>query len=366
MVAVAGVILLVNLLQPRELFLGSNSVAARDYVAPVKAGERLCVRDILVPAGTQRIRWGIDTQNEPRIPIDMQVRLHGGPVITGHVVRSQTPGFHLVDIPMTAPVPGGQPFRFADLCLLPRGPGGQIFVWGRTQLDIKSKPIEVGKQRLPNRVALWFLPLEHEQRSILAQQRDVCPRVALPARASSGPGCSGSCCSCSCPALLYGGIRLLATADEARSRRVPVAACVAMLGVRRGGELGARQPGLPVARRERALRLRAVLRRDRTSDRPQPGQAPGVVRSRGADHRRLARAFGDRAQPGQAAVAEVRRDRGAHSSGGLQPRRRLGDQRRRLPPGDVGAHAAVLRRAGAGLPAHEAQLDGVAAARRCG
>jgi hypothetical protein len=229
-VLVAGIVLLVNLLQPRELFLGSNSVAARDYVAPVKAGEKLCVRDIPVPDGTQRIRWGIDTQDKPRIPIDMQVRIHGGPVLHGHVVRSKTPGFHKVDIPMTAPVPGdGESFRFADLCLLPKGNGGQIFVWGRTQLDITSKPIEVGKQRIPNRVALWFLPLAHEKRSILAQLGTMFGRASLFRPGFVGPWTFWVVLFGLVPLLLYCGIRLLATADLVRARRVPLAAWVAVL-----------------------------------------------------------------------------------------------------------------------------------------
>jgi hypothetical protein len=229
-VLVAGIVLLINLLTPRELFLGSNSVAARDYVAPVQTGQKMCVRNILVPAGTQRIRWGIDTQDKPRIPIDMQVRIHGGPVLHGHVVRSQTPGFHKVDIPMTAPVPGdGRPFRFADLCLLPRGSGGQIFVWGRTQLDITSKPIEVGKQRFPNRVALWFLPLAHKKSSILGQLGRMFERASLFRPGFVGPWTFWVILFGLVPLLLYCGIRLLATADLVRARRVPLAAWVAVL-----------------------------------------------------------------------------------------------------------------------------------------
>jgi hypothetical protein len=229
-VAVLGVILLVNLLAPRELFLGSNSVAARDYVAPVQPGETMCVRDVLVPAGTQRIRWGIDTQDKPRIPVDMQVRLHGGPVLRGSIVRSANTGYHLVDIPMTAPVPSdGAPYRVADICLQPKGAGGQIFVWGRTQLDIRSKPIEIGKQRIPNRVALWFLPLKHEQRSILGQLNTMFERASLFRPGFVGPWTFWLVLFLLVPGLLYGGIRLLATADLSRPRRIPIGAWVAIL-----------------------------------------------------------------------------------------------------------------------------------------
>lgn len=228
-VGVAGIVLLIALLQPREHFLGSNSVAARDYVVGVPAGQRMCVRDIRVPAGTQRIRWGIDTQNAPRIPVDMTVRVHGGPTLTGAIVRSETTGFHKVDIPMDAPVPGGAPFRFADLCLAPKGPSGQIFVWGRTQPDITSKPIELGKQRIPNRVALWFLPLAHEKRSILSQLPQLFSRASLFRPGFYGPWLFWLILFAGIPGLLYAAIRTMATADAPVRRRVPLPLAVALI-----------------------------------------------------------------------------------------------------------------------------------------
>jgi Predicted membrane protein (DUF2142) len=218
-IAILGVLLFAELLKPREYFLGSNSVAARDYVAgPVHGGETLCVRDIRVPSGTQRVRWGIDTQDKPRVPIDMSVRIHGGPMLHGSVVRSPTPGFHKVDIPMTQPVPGGAPFRTADLCLVPHG-GGQIFVWGRTQLDNSSKPIQVGKHTFPNRAALWFLPLEHERRSILSQLGPMFDRASLFRPGFVGPWTFWLVLFGAMPLLIYAGIRVVASADTLRSRR---------------------------------------------------------------------------------------------------------------------------------------------------
>jgi hypothetical protein len=227
---VLAVLLAGSLLKPREYFLGSNSVAARDYVATVKAGERMCVRDIRVPAGTQRVRWGIDTQNVPRMPIRMDVRLHGGPTLTGSLVRSADTGFHKVDIPMNAPVPSGAPFRWADFCLSPEGQKGEIFVWGRTQLDIESKPIEIGKQRLPNRVALWFLPLAHEKRSILRQLPAMFERASLFRPGFYGPWLFWVVLFAGVPLLLYAAIRTIANADRRTVRRLPLAAAVALIG----------------------------------------------------------------------------------------------------------------------------------------
>jgi hypothetical protein len=226
---VLGIILAAQLLKQREYFLGSNSVAARDYVAPVKAGERMCVRDVRVPAGTQRVRWGIDTQNVPRIAVDMTMRVHGGPTLTGAIVRSADTGFHKVDIPMSAPVPGGAPFRLADLCLAPQGNEGQIFVWGRTQLDIESKPIEVGKQKIPNRVALWFLPLKHEQRSILSQLPQLFARASLFRPGFYGPWLFWVVLFAGVPLLLYAAIRTIATADVRLRRRLPLPLAVALI-----------------------------------------------------------------------------------------------------------------------------------------
>jgi predicted membrane protein DUF2142 len=228
-VAVLGIVLLVALLQPRELFLGSNSVAARDYVVAVPAGQRMCVRDVRVPAGTQRVRWGIDTQNAPRIPVDMTVRVHGGATLTGSIVRSDDAGFHKVDIPMDDPVPGGAPFRLADLCLAPQGHEGQIFVWGRTQLDIESKPIEIGKRKIANRVALWFLPLAHEKRSILSQLPKMFERASLFRPGFYGPWLFWLVLFAGMPALLYAAIRTIATADTRGRRRVPLPLAIALI-----------------------------------------------------------------------------------------------------------------------------------------
>src|SRR4051794_6135538 len=189
----------------------------------------MCVRDILVPAGTQRIRWTIDTQGKPRAPLDMQVTVHGGPVLRGHAAAAAAGGLRPVDVPMSAPVPGGRPFRFADICLEPKGAGAQIFPWGGNQLDIKSKPIEVGKQRFANRPALWFLPLAHEKRSILGQLGNMFDRASLFRPGFVGPWTFWVVLFLLVPGLLYGGIRLIATADAVRARRVPLAAWVAIL-----------------------------------------------------------------------------------------------------------------------------------------
>src|SRR6185503_4489758 len=52
--AVALVLLLQALLQPREYLTGSTSAAPVGAVAIVNSGQRLCVRDVRIPAGTGR------------------------------------------------------------------------------------------------------------------------------------------------------------------------------------------------------------------------------------------------------------------------------------------------------------------------
>jgi hypothetical protein len=228
-IAVLGVILLVALLTPREYFLGSNSTAARDFVAPAFSAQPLCVDRIRVPAGTGRVRFGIDTREAPRPELLATLRLQDGQVLHGTAPASTHSGFHRVDVQLTTPVPGGAPFRFADICLRPKS--GQVFVWGRSQLGITDKPLRVGKkEEIPSRVALWFLPSEHEQRMILGQLPAIFERASLFRPGPIGPWTFWLLLFGVMPLLIYGGLRTIARADTAPRGRVPLALKVAAIG----------------------------------------------------------------------------------------------------------------------------------------
>jgi Dolichyl-phosphate-mannose-protein mannosyltransferase len=229
-ILVLGIVLLVSLLVPREYFTGSNSVAARDYVAPAFADQPLCVDRIRVPLGTGRVRWGVDTRVDPRPALSGSLRLDDGTVIPMSAPASADHGFHRVDMTLNRPIPaaGGKDYRFGTLCMRPAQ--GQIFVWGRTQMGMTDKPLRVGKkQSIPNRVALWFLPRDHEKRSILSQLPTIFERASLFRPGPVGPWTFWLLLFCVMPLLAYAGLRTIANADVRLDGRVPLALKVAAI-----------------------------------------------------------------------------------------------------------------------------------------
>jgi hypothetical protein len=214
-IAALGVILLVALLIPRTYYLGSNSVAARDYVAPALADQPLCVSHIAIPKDTGRVQFGIDTQTNPRPELRATFKLEDGTVLRGSAPPSDLHGFHRVDVLLAHPLPAapGRNFQFADICMHPAS--GQVFVWGRTQLGMTDQPIRVGKkQTFANRISLWFLPTQHEQRSILRQLPRIFEHASLFRPGFVGAWTFWVLLFGVMPLLMYAGLRTIANAQS--------------------------------------------------------------------------------------------------------------------------------------------------------
>ena len=204
------------LLQPREVVLGSNSVAARDFVAPAEAGAPACVAgsNIRIPGGTQRVRFGIDVGDATRPALRATVAFPGGPVLHGTAPAAPTThGFHKVDLLLDRPVPGSRDSsRLSEsICIQPAE--GKVFVWGRGQNDYFSKPITQGGQTYPARMALWFLPKGHERKPILTKLPQIFERASMFRPGFYGPWVLWVLFLGVLPALIYGAVRLLATAS---------------------------------------------------------------------------------------------------------------------------------------------------------
>lgn len=224
-VAVLGAFLLVELLIPRTYYVGSNSVAARDYVAPAPADQPLCVDRIRVPEGTGRVQFGIDSQAVPRPALEGTLTFADGSRTRMRSPASSETGFHRVDLALDRPIrpTDGKDYRLTDICLHPVK--GQVFVWGRTQLGFADKPIRVGrKQSYPNRVALWFLPAHDEQRSILRQLPAIFERASLFRPGPVGPWTFWLLMFGVMPLLVYAGLRTLANAERRPRLALKVAA----------------------------------------------------------------------------------------------------------------------------------------------
>ena len=108
----------VELLRPRDVYTGSNSVARRAAAVTVPAGQRLCLPGLLVPANTGRVE--LDFLGPPPQP-----RLTATLWIDGKLLRSRV---------TAAPAPGRVSFAFprrpdspeateAVFCVTARGEG---------------------------------------------------------------------------------------------------------------------------------------------------------------------------------------------------------------------------------------------------
>ncbi len=219
--AIGAIVLLVALMIPRDVFTGSNSVRPLGYVVPARLGQPMCVRHVRVPSGTGRVRYAIDTRTTPRPAIAITVKQADGTVIGGRAPPGPA-GYHRVDIPLTGEVQGGaRDFVLARVCIAPTA-NVQLFIWGVNGLDQTDPPLVVGKARIyPARVAMWFLPLAHEQASILSRLPQIAERASLFRAGFVGPWLYWLLLLFGFPALAYGAIRLVARGGEGmRIRRV--------------------------------------------------------------------------------------------------------------------------------------------------
>jgi hypothetical protein len=212
----------VALLQPREYFTGTNSVAAREGVVQVPAGQRLCVRRLRLPAGTGAVRFGVDSQQHPRPALELEGRTTDGDVFRGRLAGSARTGLQKVDIAIpTRPASPG--YELATLCLKPVG--GYVYAAGRSTLQSNDLPPTVGGKQVLSRIAVWFLPPNHEKRSLLSHMGEMFRRAALFRPSFVGAWTYWLLLVGVLPLTGYFGLRLIAAADAGR-RRVPLAVWV--------------------------------------------------------------------------------------------------------------------------------------------
>jgi hypothetical protein len=160
---------------PRSYYTGTDSVGVRSVVANVNAGQRLCIPDLNLPAGTGRIQLALFAQR-PRLIAQLSVTATGrttsssmtgipGP---GSLALAQAP------IPRRPPSPSSVP---ATVCLVPLD--GPLAVGGMIGLQANQVPARLDGAPVENRVAVWFLPPAGSRRSLLASLGAIFARAAL-------------------------------------------------------------------------------------------------------------------------------------------------------------------------------------------
>lgn len=220
-----AVVIAIVALTPREHYTGTSSVRLRSFPIELAGGQTLCVPQML-PGGTGRIEMAVDTGGEPRPKLVARVTPAGGEVITGRTKTPVVVGPHKVvfDIPELPDEPEARP---GSVCVQS---SGKIFFGGMHGRPATDPVPTVDGTPNPHRVAIWYRPPEGEKHSIASLLPDIVRRAALFRPGIVGPWTYVLILALLLPGLIYAGLRLLARADDdAPRRRLPVAACVALI-----------------------------------------------------------------------------------------------------------------------------------------
>jgi Predicted membrane protein (DUF2142) len=160
---------------PRSFYTGTNSVGVTSVVASLKTGDRLCVRDLNLPAETARVQLAVFA-HRPRFTANIELstsrlgvhsRMVGVPGPTSLVYANAA-------IPRQAHSPSSVP---ATLCITPLD--GPIELGGMIGLQGNQVPALLNGVPVSNRVAVWFLPAAGDQRSLLASIGRIFARASL-------------------------------------------------------------------------------------------------------------------------------------------------------------------------------------------
>lgn len=222
-IALALVGVVIALLRPHQELLGTNSVGARSEVAYVPAKARLCVPSLRVPAGTGQVGFNL-AMGGTSPAFEVQLREHGGRVVRGTAPASSG-GHRQYDIAVPT-LPSRPAWVMAEVCLIAHG---AVYAYGNDNLQDNVAPPTLRGKPLRNRVGVWFLGPPGATRSIASQMGEMFRRAALFRPGFVGTWTYWLLLFALFPALAYSALRLLATAEARRSRRVPLALAVGIV-----------------------------------------------------------------------------------------------------------------------------------------
>jgi hypothetical protein len=173
--AILAGLILWQLAIPRSYYTGTNSVGVRAVAANVGVGQRLCVPDLNLPAGTGRVQLAVFAQR-PRFTARLSVSA-GNKTSVSQLAGAPGSGslaYAAASIPRRPSSPSSAP---ATLCVTPVD--GPIALGGMVGLQSNQVPARLNGAPLGNRVAVWFLPPAGSQRSLFASLGAIFSRAAL-------------------------------------------------------------------------------------------------------------------------------------------------------------------------------------------
>jgi hypothetical protein len=212
-VALLGLLMLaVWLVVPRDYYTGTNSVENRGQTIYVVAGQRLCLPDLQVPAGTARVQLAVYT-TKPRTTIDADLRSSTGARMGAGILRGTNLKWAFT-IPRRPDSPAA---TGATLCLHASAP---VTYGGMYAIQPDDPPPTIDGKPSFNRIAVWYLPPAGDQRSILGQLPTMFERATLFRPGAIGRWTYWLLLFVWMPLAGYFALRLLATAGTSSRRRL--------------------------------------------------------------------------------------------------------------------------------------------------
>jgi len=220
LVAAAGlVVIIVALLWPRDYFTGTNSIRSRGFPTFLDPGQRLCVKNLDIPAGTERVQIEVYNADHPLPALDGEVEAGGRRLGATHVPGRPRPGSRKVafDIPERPDQPEA---TTGTLCVRT---AGNVAVGGMAELQTGDVAPTIDGEPGKHRVAVWYLPPEGDKRTLLGQLPTIFERAALFRPGVVGPWTYWVILLAWMPLVAYAGLRVLARAGERPPRRTAIA-----------------------------------------------------------------------------------------------------------------------------------------------
>ena len=214
----------IALLVPRDHYTGTSSVRLRSFPIELAAGNRLCVPQ-RIPDGTGRAEMWVDTAAAPRPRIEPYVVVAGEGARPARVISPIATGPHKIAFDFPEVHAGGDAVP-GQVCLLTHG---KLFVGGMHERTAADPIPTVDGKQAPHRISMWFREPGGAKRSVASMLPDAVERAALFRPGIVGPWTYVLILVLGLPGLIYGALRLLARSEEDVRRRIPLAACVALV-----------------------------------------------------------------------------------------------------------------------------------------
>ncbi len=203
-------------LWPREYFTGTNSVEVLTYIAPAKAGQRLCIPGLRIAGSSKQLRLQVISASTTRPA--MRLTLRG----TGTGSASTSASSYLAPMAVGAnrvsdadfAVPERFQRRFVTACVTAAGEVN----WGGTPLPAPPPggPTMNGAP-LAGQIAVWYLPAAGAKSSYLARASSILDRAALFRPGFVGPWLYWLMLLVVLPAVALAAVRVLALAAGAEA-----------------------------------------------------------------------------------------------------------------------------------------------------